>query len=316
MSEMALNGDPDDGVDGDGLDRGAEGAPGGGTPARGGAAPRGKGGLFAGSIDAQLEEADLEDAVSELRPPALTGRRVGGPARRLVKEDASEGRMLTARERLHMLDIWQRSGLPARDFGALVGISRHTLYAWKKRFAELGPAGLEDGARGPRGSKLDELTKRTILMLKAEHPEYGCERISSLLLRGPALAASPGAVARVLKEAGYESEEVPTRPNEPPVRHFERAKPNQLWQTDLLTFVLKRQNVRVYLVAFLDDHSRFVTGYGLHASQSTALTLEVLRAAIAGYGSPEEILTDNGSQYVTWRGKSAFTRELERRGIL
>src|SRR5438132_2756431 len=30
---------------------------------------------------------------------------------------------------------------------------------------------------------------------------------------------------------------------------------------------------------------------------------------------PEEILTDNGSQYVTWRGKSAFTKELEQRGI-
>ena len=30
---------------------------------------------------------------------------------------------------------------------------------------------------------------------------------------------------------------------------------------------------------------------------------------------PGEILTDNGSQYVTWRGKSQFSRELEKRGI-
>jgi hypothetical protein len=71
----------------------------------------------------------------------------------------------------------------------------------------------------------------------------------------------------------------------------------------------------VYLVAFLDDHSRFVVGYGLHASQSTALVLEVLRAALTSYGTPAEILTDNGSQYVTWRGKSAFSKELEKRGI-
>jgi hypothetical protein len=99
------------------------------------------------------------------------------------------------------------------------------------------------------------------------------------------------------------------------VRHFERARPNQLWQTDLFTFVLKRQNRRVYLVAFMDDHSRFIVSYGLHASQSTALVLEVLRAGLSSYGPPEEILTDNGAQYVTWRGKSAFSRELERRGI-
>jgi hypothetical protein len=79
--------------------------------------------------------------------------------------------------------------------------------------------------------------------------------------------------------------------------------------------MLKRQNRRVYLVAFMDDHSRFIVGYGLHASQSSALVLEVLRAAITSYGTPQEILTDNGSQYVTWRGKSAFTKELEKRGI-
>jgi hypothetical protein len=88
-----------------------------------------------------------------------------------------------------------------------------------------------------------------------------------------------------------------------------------MWQTDLFTFVLKRQNRRVYLVGFMDDHSRFVVGYGLHASQSTALVLEALRAAVIRYGAPEEILTDNGSQYVTWRGKSAFSKELEQRGI-
>jgi transposase InsO family protein len=152
-------------------------------------------------------------------------------------------------------------------------------------------------------------------MLKTAHPEWGCQRISDMLLRGPALPASPTAVARVLHEAGYEMEEQATRPHRPQLRSFERAKPNQLWQTDLFTFVLKRQNRRVYLVAFMDDHSRFITGYGLHASQSAALVLEVVRAAITAYGVPAEILTDNGSQYVTWRGKSQFTRELEKRGI-
>jgi hypothetical protein len=49
----------------------------------------------------------------------------------------------------------------------------------------------------------------------------------------------------VLHEAGYEMEEVSTRPHPDQVHHFERAKANQLWQTDLFTFVLKRQNRRV-----------------------------------------------------------------------
>jgi hypothetical protein len=84
-------------------------------------------------------------------------------------------------------------------------------------------------------SRLPELTKRTILMLKEQHPEWGCQRISDLLLRGPALPASASAVARVLHEAGYESSEEPSHRHVEPVRRFERAQPNQLWQTDLFT---------------------------------------------------------------------------------
>jgi hypothetical protein len=31
----------------------------------------------------------------------------------------------------------------------------------------------------------------------------------------------------------------------------------------------------------MDDHSRFIVGYGLHASQSSALVIEVLRASLS-----------------------------------
>jgi transposase InsO family protein len=256
-----------------------------------------------------------DDLPALARAHVLRGGRPRGRGKRLVVP-ADKPAPVSPQQRLLLLDLWQRSGLPAGDFAALVGVSKHTLYAWKKRFASQGPAGLLDQPRGgPQGSRLSDVTKRTILMLKQSNPDWGCQKISDLLLRGPALPASPGAVARVLHEAGYELEEVPTRPHPDQIRRFERAQPNQLWQTDLFTFMLKRQNRRVYLVAFLDDHSRFVVGYGLHASQSSALVLEVLRAALTSYGTPQEILTDNGSQYVTWRGKSAFSKELDKRGI-
>jgi len=256
-----------------------------------------------------------EGAAGPVPAPRLAGRSRHG--KRLAAEPAGEREPLTPQQRLLILDAWVRSGLPAADFAPLVGVSRHTLYLWKKRFDEHGPAGLTDQPRGaPDGSRLPEVTKRTILLLKQAHPDFGCQKISDLLLRGPALPASAAAVARVLRDAGYALEDVPgPAAHEQPVHRFERAAPNQLWQTDLFTFMLKRQNRRVYLVAFLDDHSRFVTGFGLHASQSTALVLEVLRAALDAFGSPQEILTDNGSQYVTWRGTSAFTKALGKRGI-
>ena len=259
---------------------------------------------------------DVEDDLDHLDLGLFTGRRARSRGRRLTRPELEKLTALTPQQRLAILDCWRRSGLPAKDFSPLVGVSRHTLYAWKQRFERLGAAGFVEQPRGAKkGSRLPDVTQQAILAIKKSQPEWGCERISNMLLRSSALPASPTAVARVLHEAGYELVESPTRPHPDHPRRFERARPNQLWQTDLFTFVLKRQNRRVYLVAFLDDHSRFLVSFGLHASQSTALVLEVFRAGITAYGAPAEVLTDNGAQYVTWRGESAFHKELKRRGI-
>jgi transposase InsO family protein len=254
----------------------------------------------------------------ESRDPEAKIQLQAGPTkrRRLVCKEDHPRVVLTGAQRLLLLDTWRRSQLPAGDFAPLVGLTKHSLYAWKKRFDQEGPAGLADKPRGAgKGSRVPEVTRRSILMLKEDNPEWGCQRITDVLARGPGLGVSAGSVARVLHEAGYELEEVPTHAHPDHVRSFERAKANELWQTDLFTFVLKRQNRRVHLVGFMDDYSRFLVGYGLHATASTALVIEVLRAAIANYQAPAEILTDNGSQYVTWRGKSAFARECDARGM-
>lgn len=279
---------------------------------------------------------DDHEALSTLLDPEWPGVRGASPATRQelaelilrYREEQSSRRSrrlapetkkprFSAEQRLLILDSWLRSKLPAGDFAPLVGLSMHTLRAWKARFAEFGPAGLDDKPQGrPTGSRLSEATKRAILLLKQEHPDWGQERIAAMLLRAQGFAASASAIGRYLDEAGYIDRAKPTPPphgQEP--KRFERARPNQLWQTDLFTFVLKRENRRVHMVAFLDDHSRFVVGFGLHATASGALVREALLASIVNFGAPEEVLTDNGPQYVTWRGKSEFSKVLELRGI-
>jgi hypothetical protein len=122
--------------------------------------------------------------------PSLSGR--GKRGRRLVKPADTKVSPLSAEQRLLLLDTWQRSGLPAGDFAAMVGLSKHTLYGWKKKFDAEGPAGLMDQPRGaPRGSRLPDLTKRSILMLKQANPDWGCQKISDMLLRGPASRPAP-----------------------------------------------------------------------------------------------------------------------------
>lgn len=268
--------------------------------------------VFSDPVGGETSRAERGEAAGAGR--RLTGRRKGSPFRRAAEPETRS--LLTAEERFLVLDAWKRSGLSASEFSKIVQVSSHTLVAWRRRFDEMGPEGLSDHPRMiPRGSRLPETTRRAILAMKETHPDWGSERIHAMLLRGEGFAASAGAIRRVLSEEGYEQVEVPTKPHPDHPRSFERARPNQLWQSDLFTFTLKRENRRVHLVVFLDDYSRFIVGYGLHATASGALVREVLEAAIANFGAPEEVLTDNGTQYATWRGRSAFRRLLDRRGI-
>jgi transposase InsO family protein len=268
----------------------------------------------------------VQDGVpgTPISPPVETDNEPGSersaaPPRRRSPGSALRGERpaLTPQQRLFILDSWQRSGLPGAEFGPLVGLSSQTLYNWRQRFARLGPAGLsEQRPRRAPGSRLPEPTQRAILMLKELHPEWGVDRLHDVLVRSEGFSASAGAILRLLKENGYQVESAPSRARgEEAVKRFERARPNELWQSDLFTFVLKPSPRRAYLVVYLDDHSRFVVGYGLHASGSGALVREAFEAAVANFGPPVEVLTDNGPQYASWRGKSAFTKLLERRGV-
>jgi hypothetical protein len=51
---------------------------------------------------------------------------------------------LAAEQQFRRLDTSLRSGLPAGDFAALVGMSKHILYDWKRKVHAEGPAGLVD----------------------------------------------------------------------------------------------------------------------------------------------------------------------------
>jgi transposase InsO family protein len=261
------------------------------------------------------DESEGSPTCGEGSGPRMSGRRGKATRKKTTRPPEERPRSFTPAERLLILDVWQRSALPGTDFAPLVGISTAALYKWKHLWDEHGPAGLEERRGAQPGSKLSEVTRRAILLLKKTHPEWGQDRIHHELQRTQGLSASASAIARVLAEEGYVVEALPTRPHAVEPKRFERARPNQLWQTDLFTFRLTRQNRAVHLVGFMDDHSRFLVGYGLHATASGALVREVFEASIAAFGAPQEVLTDNGPQYVTWRGTSEFTKLCQRRGI-
>ncbi len=195
-----------------------------------------------------------------------------------------------------------------------IGVSRHTVWQCDKRYQQNGEEGLRTKKRGPSGSKTAPAVKKKITDIKKKNPSYGKKRISQILRRIFFLKASPETVQKTLKKEGLvkkRKKKAKKNPQKP--RFFERARPNQMWQTDIFTFRLGGRNA--YLIGFMDDYSRYITEMDLFRSQTAEHVLEVYRRAIGEYGVPKEMLTDNGRQYVNWRGKTRFERELKKDNI-
>ena len=192
-----------------------------------------------------------------------------------------------------------------------LGVGKDTLYKWIHRYQQYGEAGLEP-ARSRKGAlPVAEPVKEKIVELKRARPFYGARRIADVLKRFFLLPVSLGKVRQSLREEGLWNGPVNGRSKNPAKpRFFERARPNQMWQSDIMSFRLGGK--AAYLIGFMDDYSRYVTGLGLFRSQTAENVLETYRRAAGEYGVPKEMLTDNGRQYVNWRGRTKFQREMEK----
>src|SRR5574342_819331 len=203
-------------------------------------------------------------------------------------------------------------GFPVKQVARELGVGFSTLGAWVRRYHGQGEAGLQGKARlrSPR-PQVAAAVKRQALELKRRHPNLGIQRISQFLRRVLFLPVSRETVRRTLHEQQLLKKPRPKPQRNPPrPRFFERATPNQLWQTDIFTFRLGGKNA--YLIGFLDDHSRYVVGLDVFRSQTAEHVLEVYRRAVAEYGVPKELLTDQGRQFASWRGTTRFEAELRK----
>jgi transposase InsO family protein len=228
----------------------------------------------------------------------------------------------TPEERRGAVEAFLKSGRKRGDFARLWGCSASSLDKWVRRYNCEGPKGLETRRPGRRSvspaNRLPDATRAQIVAVRHEHPEFGAQRVADYLARFHALSVSASTVRNVLNEAGVRSQAAAKkrpRRGPKPARRFERARPGELWQSDITSFVLRRQGRRVYFTVFLDDHSRYIVAWALATHQRTPLVTEPLLEGIARFGKPKEVLTDQGRQYYAWRGKSGFQKLLAKEGI-
>ncbi len=97
---------------------------------------------------------------------------------------------------------------------------------------------------------------------------------------------------------------------------FERRKSNSLWHADWTKIGNE------WMVAYLDDASRFVVGWEVFKNANTENSVLVLERAIAAYGVPKAMLTGHDVQFCSTERKNenkpepnAFQKYLKEKGI-
>jgi transposase InsO family protein len=111
---------------------------------------------------------------------------------------------------------------------------------------------------GNREARKPDARREAVIEAKRQHPDAGSRRIRDVVKRFFGIGTSDTTVRRVLKSEGLAQPRAAVKPKpKARQRRFERAEPNQLWQSDLFTFLL-RKHERIYVAAFLDDHSRYL----------------------------------------------------------
>ena len=177
-----------------------------------------------------------------------------------------------------------------------------TLEKWVSLYHRFGIDGLMPQERSDKGSSraLPDTAIEEIFRLKQEFPRLNATQIHSQLIRTGFIPAdvSVCAVQRFIKHHDLKGAR---NPNLKDRKAFEEDAFGNMWQTDTCYYPYITEDGkcrRVYAVCIIDDHSRFIVGGELFYNDSAANFQKVFKDAVATYGIPKKLYTDNGSPYV------------------
>jgi transposase InsO family protein len=196
-----------------------------------------------------------------------------------------------------------------------LGLSRKTFYKYLQRFRKQGVEGLFPRSRAPltSPSATSEAVVDAVVRARKELDEEGGYNgaISigwRLEAEGWVVVPSRATIHRVLVRRGLVVAQPRKRPRSSAVRRFEASAPNQMWQMDSFQYTLANGRT-VVVIQIEDDHSRLDLADRAAISENGTDVWAAVQTAIADYGLPRVMLTDNASAFNGHR--RGFTTDLE-----
>lgn len=192
-------------------------------------------------------------------------------------------------------------GITAPD-GSIKHYAPGTIEKWYYSYKESGFDGLLPSGRSDLGKprKLDDALREQIRYLKSNYPRMSAAAIFRQLRENGSIThgeVSESTVTRYLKRLSAEMKTTGNRQ----MRRYERPHINEVWCGDSSVGPYLRtpdgKKRRVFIIALIDDASRFIVGIDIFFNDNFVNLMSVIRSAVARYGRPQLFNFDNGSSY-------------------
>ena len=179
-----------------------------------------------------------------------------------------------------------------------------TIAQWLYWYRKNGIEGLKPKQRSDRGAlrRVSDNIGKAIIEQRSATPRMPLRLVLRKLQSEknlPALQVPLSSAYRYLR-THLPKRPVPTTGREQ--KRFSHRYPNDCWQGDTMhgMYIRDKQDGhsrKTYLIAFLDDATRLITGARFFFSETVDHVKEVLREAIMTYGVPAKLYLDNGRNF-------------------
>ena len=192
-----------------------------------------------------------------------------------------------------------QDGWMVTEVAQRLGAARQSVHNWIARYEDGGLPALADRSHRPQtcSHQITPELEAMICELRRKHPGWGPRRIEHQLFKqGVDPMPSCSSIYRCLRRHNLiELRRRKKRRDE--FRRWERDRPMQLWQMDVMGGILLDDGTDLKVVTGVDDHSRFCIAAGLVRRATSRAVCEVFSASLKTYGIPDEVLTDNGKVF-------------------
>lgn len=192
-------------------------------------------------------------------------------------------------------------GIKAPD-GSMKHYSPKTLEKWYLAYRKCGFDALIPTGRSDCGvsRKIDEDLREQISYLKHTYPRMSAAAIYKQLQDNGSIRSgqiSESTVCRFINQLALQERLTVNQD----MRRYERPHINEVWCGDSSSGpylkTLDGKKHRVYIIALIDDASRFVLGANVFFNDTFVNLMTVMKSAVSKYGRPKIFNFDNGAAY-------------------